>query len=74
MLYANLLTSGKLNDYLADIDRQAEEMFIQLTRQMAIADGVTEQLKADTQMAWVKKMNNIQNRANEIVNIEIVLR
>ena len=73
VLYANLLTSGKLNDYLADIDRQAEEMFIQLTRQMAIADGVTEQLKADTQMAWVKKMNNIQNRANEIVNIEIVL-
>ena len=74
VLYANLLTSGKLNDYLADIDRQAEEMFIQLTRQMAIADGVTEQLKADTQMAWVKKMNNIQNRANEIVNIELVLR
>lgn len=74
VLYANLLTSGKLNDYLADIDRQAEEMFIQLTRQMAIVDGVTEQLKADTQMAWVKKMNNIQNRANEIVNIEIVLR
>ncbi len=74
VLYANLLTSGKLNNYLADIDRQAEEMFIQLTRQMAIADGVTEQLKADNQMAWVKKMNNIQNRANEIVNIEIVLR
>lgn len=74
VLYANLLTSGKLNNYLADIDRQAEEMFIQLTRQMAIAYGVTEQLKADNQMAWVKKMNNIQNRANEIVNIEIVLR
>lgn len=74
VFYVNLLTSGKLNNYLADIDRQAEEMFIQLTRQMAIADGVTEQLKADTQMAWVKKMNNIQNRANEIVNIEIVLR
>lgn len=74
VFYANLLTSGKLNNYLADIDRQAEEMFIQLTRQMAIADGVTEQLKADNQMTWVKKMNNIQNRANEIVNIEIVLR
>lgn len=74
VFYVNLLTSGKLNNYLADIDRQAEEMLIQLTRQMAIADGVTEQLKADTQMAWVKKMNNIQNRANEIVNIEIVLR
>lgn len=74
VLYANLLTSGKLNNYLADIDRQAEEMFIQLTRQMAIAYGVTEQLKADNQMALVKKMNNIQNRANEIVNIEILLR
>lgn len=74
VFYVNLLTSGKLNNYLADVDRQAEEMFIQLTRQMAIADGVTEQLKADNQMAWVKKMNNIQNRANEIVNIEIVLR
>lgn len=74
VFYVNLLTSGKLNNYLADIDRQAEEMFIQLTRQMVIADGVTEQLKADNQMAWVKKMNNIQNRANEIVNIEIVLR
>lgn len=74
VFYVNLLTSGKLNNYLADIDRQAEEMFIQLTRHMAIADGVTEQLKADNQMTWVKKMNNIQNRANEIVNIEIVLR
>ena len=74
VFYVNLLTSGKLNNYLADIDRQAEEMFIQLTRQMAIADGVTEQLKADNQMTWVKKMNNIQNRANEIVTIEIVLR
>ena len=74
VFYVNLLTSGKFNNYLADIDRQAEEMFIQLTRQMAIADGVTEQLKADNQMTWVKKMNNIQNRANEIVNIEIVLR
>ena len=74
VFYVNLLTSGKLNNYLADIDRQAEEMFIQLTRQMAIADGVTEQLKADNQMTWVKKMNNIQNRANEIVNIEIVFR
>ena len=51
MLYTNLLTSGKLNIYLADIDRQAEEMFERLTRQMVIAEGVTEQLKADNQMA-----------------------
>lgn len=74
VLYAKLLTSGKLNTYLADIDRQSEEMFEQLVNQMAAAEGITEQLKADNQMMWVKKMNNIQNRANEIVNIEIVLR
>jgi len=59
ILYANMLTSGKLNIYLADMDRQAEEMFERLTRQMAIAEGVTEQLKADNQMAWVGKMNSI---------------
>ena len=70
--YANLLTSGKLNNYLSDIDRQAEEMFERLTRQMAIAEGVTEQLKADNQMAWVVKMNSIRNWATEIVNPEII--
>ena len=53
VLYTNLLTSGRLNIYLADIDREAEKMFERLTRQMAIAEGVTEQLKADNQMAWV---------------------
>ena len=72
VLYTNLLTSGKLNIYLVDIDRQAEEMFERLTRQMAIAEGVTEQLKADNQMAWVGKMNSIRNRAAEIINIEII--
>ena len=72
VLYANLLTSGKLNDYLADIDRQAEEMFERLIKQMATTEGITEQLKADNQMAWVGKMNNIQNRATEIVNGEII--
>ena len=72
MLYANLLTSGKLNDYLADIDNQAEKMFERLTRQMTIAEGVTEQLKADNQMAWVGKMNCIRNRAAEIINTEII--
>ena len=69
-LYANLLTSGKLNIYLADIDRQAEEMFERLTRQMAIEERVTEQLKADNQMAWVGKINSIRNRATEIINTE----
>ena len=70
MLYTNLLTSGKLNIYLADIDRQAEEMFERLTRQMAIEERVTEQLKADNQMAWVGKINSIRNRATEIINTE----
>ena len=72
VLYTNLLTSGELNIYLADIDRQAEEMFERLTRQMAIAEGVTEQLKADNQMAWVGKMNCIRNRAAEIINTKII--
>lgn len=71
-LYTNLLTSGKLNNYLANIDRQAEEMFERLVKQMATTEGITEQLKADNQMAWVGKMNNIQNRATEIVNGEII--
>ena len=72
VLYTNLLTSAKLNIYLADIDNQAEEMIKRLTRQMAIAEGVTEQLKADNQMAWVGKMNSIRNRATEIINTEII--
>ncbi len=71
VLYTNLLTGSKLNIYLADIDRQAEEMFERLTRQRAIAEGVTEQLKADNQMARVGRMNNIRNRAAEAVNTEI---
>ena len=70
--YATLLTSGKLNGYLADIDRQAEEMFSRLVKQMAEAEGVTEQLKADTQMEWVDRMNNIRSRAMEIVNSELI--
>lgn len=72
VLYANLLTSGKLNDYLADIDRQAEEMFERLVKQMAESEGVTEQLKAADQMEWVRQMNSIRNRVTEIVNSEII--
>lgn len=72
VLYANLLTSGKLNDYLADIDRQAEKMFEQLVKQMAAAEGVTGQLKAADQMEWVRQMNSIRNRVTEIVNSEII--
>ena len=70
--YATLLTGGKLNDYLADIDRQAEELFSRLVKQMAAMEGVTEQLTADNQMEWVGRMNNIRNRAMEIVNTELI--
>lgn len=72
VLYMNLLTSGKLNDYLADIDKQAEDMFFRLVKQMAEREGVTEQLKAENQMAWVTQMNNIRNRATEIVKGELI--
>lgn len=69
---SSLQISGKLNGYLADIDQQAEEMFERLVKQMAAAEGVTEQLKAADQMAWTGKMNSIRNRAIEIVNSEII--
>ena len=72
--YATLLTSGKLNSYLADIDRQAEEMFSRLVKQMAEAEGVTETLKAANQMEWVSRINNIRNRAMETVNSELIYR
>lgn len=70
--YADLLTSGKLNDYLADIDKQTEEMFERLVRQMAEREGVTEQLKVVNSMEWVRKMNSIRNRAVEITNSELI--
>ncbi len=70
--YTNLLTSGKLNGYLADIDKQAEDMLFRLIKQMAEQEGVTEQLKADNQMEWVARMNNIRSRAKEIVNNNII--
>ena len=71
--YGNLLTSGELNAYLADIARQAEEMFERLVKQMADAEGITETLKASDQMEWVRRMNNIRSRATEIVNSELIL-
>ena len=70
--YANLLTSGELNAYLADIDRQAEELFLRLAKQTADAEGITEKLKASYQMEWVGRMNSIRNRAMEIVNAELI--
>lgn len=72
VLYTNLLTSGKLNSYLADIDKQAQDMFLRLVEQIAEREGVTEQLKAENQMEWVGQINNIRNRAMEIVNHEVI--
>ena len=71
ILYYNLLSSGKLNAHLAEIDRQAEDMFFRLVKQMAEREGVTEQLKAENQMEWVGKMNNILNSALEVINAKL---
>ena len=70
--YTTLLTSGKLNSYLADVDTQAIKMMFRLVEQMAEREGVTELLKADNHMEWIKKMSNIQARAREIVNTELL--
>ena len=72
VLYLNLLTSGKLNGYLADLDKQAEEMFSRLVKQVAERECVTEKLKVDNKMEWVGRMNNIRSRATEIVNHNII--
>ena len=72
VLYTNLLTTGKLNVHLAEIDKQAEDMFCRLVKQMAEREGVTEKLKEDNQMKWVGRMNNIRSRATEIVNAELI--
>lgn len=70
--YTTLLTNGKLNGYLADIDEQAEKMFFRLVMQIAERESVTEQLKADKQFEWVKRMNSIRKRAIEIVNTDLI--
>ena len=72
ILYYNLLTSGKLNAHLAEIDRQAEDMFFRLVKQMAEREGVTERLKVENQMEWVRQMNSIRNRVSEIVYAKII--
>ena len=72
IIYTNLLTSCKLTAYLADIDEQAEDMFFRLVNQLAKQEGVNEKLKAENQMLWVARMNNIRNRAEEIVNKELI--
>lgn len=70
--YANLLTSGELNTYLADIDRQAENLFLRLVKQMADAEDITETLKANDQMGWVRRMNSCRDRATEIVYHQVI--
>lgn len=73
VLYYNLLTSGKLRAHLADIEERAQAMFFRLVEQYAQREGLTEQIKADDPMAWVRRMNNICNRVTEVVNAEVVL-
>ena len=70
--YANLLTIGKLNDYLADLNEQAEALFSRLVKQLSEKEGVTEALKAENQMLWVQRMNNIRSAAMEIVSSELI--
>ena len=71
-LYSELLTSGKLNDYLADINEQAEEMFSRLVKQLAEKEGVTEAIKAENQLLWVQRMNSIRNTAMEIISNDLI--
>lgn len=72
VLYYNLLTSGKLNSYLAVIEQQAQQLFLQLVKDLADKENVTEELKSIDMMLWVQKMNNIRNRATEIVSAELI--
>lgn len=72
ILYLNMLTTNTLNAHLKEIDQQAEEMFFQLVNQLKASEGITEQLKAENQMAWVARMNNIHHRATEIVQQELI--
>jgi len=74
VLYYNLLTSGKLNSYLVDIEQHAQDLFLRLVKDLAEKENVTENLKATDQMLWGRKMNNIRNRATEIVNADIIYK
>lgn len=70
--YTSLVVSGKVHSHLAEVDHRATEMFNHLIKQMAQREGITEELKAQDQMAWVRRMNNIRNAAEEIVNAEVI--
>ena len=73
-VYTELLTSGKLNDYLAELSEQAEDMFSRLIKELAEKEGITETLKAESQMEWVQKMNDVRNVTTEIINQDIIYR
>ena len=72
VIYYNLLTSGKLHSHLADTEEQAQQLFLRLVKELAEKEGVTEQLKSADNMVWVRRMNNIRNRAAEMVNNEVI--
>ena len=72
VLYYNLLTSGKLNSYLADIEQQAQDLFLRLVKDLAEKENITEELKSTDMMLWVQKMNNTRNRATEIANADLI--
>lgn len=72
ILYCNLLTTGKLYSHLADVEEEAQELFLRLVKEYAEREGITEQLKAENPMEWVRKMNNIRERAAEIVNWKMI--
>ena len=72
VIYTGLLLSGKLDGHLAEIDAQAEAMLFQLVNQLAEQEGITEQLKAENQMEWVQRMNNIRNRVEEIIYNDLI--
>ena len=72
ILYCNLLTSGKLHSHLADVEEEAQTLFLRLVKEYAEREGVTEQLKAKNPMEWVRRMNNIRERVNEVVNAEMI--
>ena len=72
ILYCNLLTSGKIHSHLADVEQEAQTLFLRLVKEYAEREGVTEQLKAENPMEWVQRMNNIRERVNEVVNTEMI--
>lgn len=72
ILYSNLLTSGKLHSHLADVEEEAQALFLRLVKEYAEREGLTEQMKAENQMEWVQRMNNIRERVNEVVNTEMI--